>query len=582
MTWPGVGAANRGIWPGVFVWCTLLLAPLSSYVLLVAARSHWATAEALSAAQAAGSTLLNALLPTVIVERLAAGAESVTTVNDDVAILVADIAGFTSLSAAAESPDKVFQLLNSAMREFERVAHAEGAFKVKTVGDCIIVAAGLRDFPAPAATRAERVALLIRVARGVHVAATHLGLSMHVGIHVGAVVSGVLSTRGFVLDVWGEGVDGAVAAADASSCGRTILTAAAAAASQEAPPLERVTLERVPGDVELWLKAMPTASDRRPSGERLASASGVDPTLLTWTWNALSCDRAGLEAAARALLLPSAVASGAREAAVTDYVAAVLATHSESPFHNVAHVVMVLQAAMLLAWSLRAQLQWTDRDVLLLGVAALGHDAGHRGFTNVFELATGSPIALAHGNSGPVLERFHAATASSALLASGLLDALDAEERAIALQTATGAIMSTDMARHDAIVSDLTRARALADLSKDTLAAALIHTADLAAHAFPRTVSLAWSERIADEFGAQVAAEAAVGLPSAPFMLGLDAPAARAKMQAGFVGFVVAPLWRGVAALAGGALDEPLRNVEENAAMYTAEAERLLSVKGAK
>jgi len=39
-------------------------------------------------------------------------------------------------------------------------------------------------------------------------------------------------------------------------------------------------------------------------------------------------------------------------------------------------------------------------------------------------------------------------------------------------------------------------------------------------------------------------------------------------MQAGFVGFVVAPLWRGFAALADGALDEPLRNVEANAAMY--------------
>ena len=102
-----------------------------------------------------------------------------------------------------------------------------------------------------------------------------------------------------------------------------------------------------------------------------------------------------------------------------------------------------------------------------------------------------------------------------------------------------------------------------------------LHRRLLSSHAYPRDVSLAWSERIADEFAVQVAAEAAANLPSAPFMLGLGAPAARAKMQAGFVGGVVAPLWRALAALADGALDEPLRNVEANAAHYEQEALRL-------
>ena len=65
------------------------------------------------------------------------------------------------------------------------------------------------------------------------------------------------------------------------------------------------------------------------------------------------------------------------------------------------------------------------------------------------------------------------------------------------------------------------------------------------------------------------------GLPGAPFMRGLDAPLARARMQAGFVGGVVAPLWRALGALAGGELDEPLRNVGANAAFYAGEARRL-------
>jgi 3',5'-cyclic-nucleotide phosphodiesterase len=48
-------------------------------------------------------------------------------------------------------------------------------------------------------------------------------------------------------------------------------------------------------------------------------------------------------------------------------------------------------------------------DVLALLLAAVGHDAGHLGRSNAFEIASESPLALLYNNASP-LENLHAAT----------------------------------------------------------------------------------------------------------------------------------------------------------------------------
>ena len=226
----------------------------------------------------------------------------------------------------------------------------------------------------------------------------------------------------------------------------------------------------------------------------------------------------------------------------------------------------------------------TDLEVVVFALAALGHDAGHRGFNNAFEVASRSPIAAANGGSGPVLERHHAAAVAAALAESGVLDGAAPEARAALLRTVNAASMATDLARHDAIVAELARAaadaRGFASLSPDARVAALMHTADLSGQAFPRPVALAWSDLIADEFAAQAAAEATSGLATAPFMMGLESALARARMQAGFTRGVVLPLWRALADVAAGARDEPVLNIEANALHYAAERDRLAPAAG--
>ena len=63
----------------------------------------------------------------------------------------------------------------------------------------------------------------------------------------------------------------------------------------------------------------------------------------------------------------------------------------------------------------------TSGDHLACALGALGHDAGHRGYTNPYEVATRSDLALRY-NDISVLEMHHAAMTSEALRESGIQD----------------------------------------------------------------------------------------------------------------------------------------------------------------
>ena len=607
----------------LWIWLSWMNSTFLILQLEYVSRVQYSRAEALREAQGLGAAVIRHILPRLLIDRIKAGDElnTITTQNEDVAVLVADIVGFTALSASAANPAVFFDLVNDAFREFERVAHAEGAFKVKTIGDCIVFTAGLRDFPGPAADRAARVALLSRVASGLHAAATFLELKMRIGIHVGSLVSGVMNCRGFVYDVWGEGILNAMSAENAAPVGGTAFTPEAAmvldyaTAQMLTPGSQRVGVgsdglalrpffNLVPIDPNASVRGVISGRslirtrssstndsvnsfvDRSGFLHRLSVFEAPEPAagsgsevdgkgkfgfgVWSWSWDVLrNNDVSSLPKVALELLRPSLIDGMISEKAAAAVTASLCASYSQLPYHNAFHGVATMQAALLIARSVpAARSALVDFEMILLSFAALGHDAGHRGFGNAYEVAARSSIALNHGIDGPVLERFHSAITVAVVEASGVLAHLTSSDCAAALHTITAAIMATDMVRHDTIVGDLTRCGSLSALTTDTLMGALVHCADLSAHAFPHAIADRWADRIAAEFFNQVASEVSSGLPTANFMHGLDMPLARARLQSGFNNGVAAPLWRALAALADDALEEPLRNIQLNATIY--------------
>jgi class 3 adenylate cyclase len=123
-----------------------------------------------------------------------------------VTILFADIVAFTP-RAEGRAASEVVGFLNRVFTEFDRLAVRHGLEKIKTIGDAYMVAAGMPD---PRADHAEAVA---EMALDMLEAARRLGdgtgeaVHVRIGFHAGPAVAGVIGTRKFFYDVWGDTVN---------------------------------------------------------------------------------------------------------------------------------------------------------------------------------------------------------------------------------------------------------------------------------------------------------------------------------------------------------------------------------------
>jgi dual 3',5'-cyclic-AMP and -GMP phosphodiesterase 11 len=121
-------------------------------------------------------------------------------------------------------------------------------------------------------------------------------------------------------------------------------------------------------------------------------------------------------------------------------------------------------------------------------------------------------------------------------------------------------LFATDMSIHFDKIKELEkRDPASFDSSKEhdrlQLVSLLVHSADLSAQTLPTHIATVWEQRISLEFEEQAKAEAARGLPVAPFMQNLENAQHRAKLQVNFIGFVLEPWWKNVTRLFPGLRD---------------------------
>jgi adenylate cyclase len=151
--------------------------------------------------------LLTNILPSPIAARLKSECNLVIADrHDEASILFADMAGFTE-QASETAPDDLVQFLNRVFSDFDRLVERHGLEKIKTTGDCYMVVSGV---PTARPDHAQALAVLAlemceaaaawRDPRGRNV-------PIRMGISSGPVVAGVVGTRKFFYDVWGDAVN---------------------------------------------------------------------------------------------------------------------------------------------------------------------------------------------------------------------------------------------------------------------------------------------------------------------------------------------------------------------------------------
>jgi adenylate cyclase len=164
--------------------------------------------------------LLANILPSSVADRLKDPARNtIADKYDDASVLFADIAGFTE-RASEMPPDQLIRFLDRLYGDFDALLDKHGLEKIKVSGDSYMVVSGV---PQP---RADHVEALAAFALDMAEAANRLkdshgnALPLRIGLASGPVVAGVVGSRRFFYDVWGDAVNVASRMESTDSIGR--------------------------------------------------------------------------------------------------------------------------------------------------------------------------------------------------------------------------------------------------------------------------------------------------------------------------------------------------------------------------
>ena len=129
---------------------------------------------------------------------------------EDVSVMFTDFTGFTKM-AEKLSPKDLVEEIDICFREFDRIIGKYGIEKIKTIGDSYMAAAGL-PVPNPGHAR-DIVKAALEIQNFIQQHKKHRLVEgkplfeVRIGIHTGPVVAGIVGSKKFAYDIWGDTVN---------------------------------------------------------------------------------------------------------------------------------------------------------------------------------------------------------------------------------------------------------------------------------------------------------------------------------------------------------------------------------------
>ncbi len=182
---------------------TVLRARVASCIEKKRLRDHEAEhTKAIDAERRRADRILENILPLPVAQELRATHNVEPRRYENVAVLFADVTGFTTYCSTRD-PREIFSHLQEMTVACEAVCAKHQMLKIKTVGDCFMATGNMLKPIERPVENAVRCALeMLTLVRSLDA-----GWDLHAGIHVGPVIAGMVGFRQYLFDVFGDTVN---------------------------------------------------------------------------------------------------------------------------------------------------------------------------------------------------------------------------------------------------------------------------------------------------------------------------------------------------------------------------------------
>ncbi len=172
--------------------------------------------------------LLN-ILPEETAEELKTFGKAKAKRYDEVTVLFTDFKGFTKIAEQLE-PEELVAEIDFCFRNFDSIIEKYNIEKIKTIGDAYMCAGGIPvqgcDFPQNVVLAALEIRDFMAALASERAQNGRKCFEIRIGVHTGKVVAGIVGTKKFQYDIWGDTVNVAAGMEDNSESGKVNISEA--------------------------------------------------------------------------------------------------------------------------------------------------------------------------------------------------------------------------------------------------------------------------------------------------------------------------------------------------------------------
>lgn len=148
--------------------------------------------------------LLN-ILPEEVASELKEKGKATARRFELVSVLFTDFENFTSHTDNL-SPEELVNEIDKCYSAFDEIMTKNGIEKIKTIGDSYMAACGLPEYESEHATKIVKAAIEIRDFIDLYHQSGGI-FNIRIGIHSGPVIAGIVGSKKFAYDIWGDTVN---------------------------------------------------------------------------------------------------------------------------------------------------------------------------------------------------------------------------------------------------------------------------------------------------------------------------------------------------------------------------------------